>query len=122
MSKGQKHELFDWGKTNNRGGPPSKKPRYSREEETRTLVSKLVAKELGELKKAEKKEEVKGQELKNQIMDILKEAKSHPSGNVSGASASSESSTSTTMLRGILKKSGQSLDWIQGPSAIKSGG
>ena len=35
----------------------------SRNEVTRTLVSKLVAKELGDTKKAEEKEEVKGMSL-----------------------------------------------------------
>ena len=42
---------------------------------TRTLVSKLVANELGELKTAEEKEKVKGEELKAQVMAILEEVK-----------------------------------------------
>ena len=55
----------------------SKRKMFSREdsrnEETRNLVSKLVAKELREMKK----EEVKGKELKDQVMAILEEVKTN---------------------------------------------
>ena len=56
----QKLELTKWTQhRNDKEGPPSKKQRFSREDsrdkETRTLVSKLVAKELMEMKKAEDK-------------------------------------------------------------------
>ena len=46
----------------------------------RTLVSKLVANELGNMKKAEDKEEVKGKELRTRVMAILEEVKKTPMG------------------------------------------
>ena len=42
---------------------------------TRSLVSKLVAKQLVEMKKTEEKEEDKGKEVKAQVMVILEESK-----------------------------------------------
>ena len=67
---------------NNKEGPPSKRQIFSREDsrdkETRTLLSKLVAKELGEMNKAEEKEEVKGKELKAHVVSILEEVKKIP--------------------------------------------
>ena len=79
----------------------------SRDKETRTLVSKLVAKDLVEMKKAEEKEEVKKKELKAQVMAILEELKTNTN---SGASVSSKSvtsvATSNSILKSILKKAG----------------
>ena len=112
MTKSQRRELVQWRHSNNgKEGPPSKRQRFSREDsrdkETRNLVSKLVAKELVEMKKAEEKEEVKGKELKAQVMAILEEAKTNTN---SGASVSSNSApsvaTSNSLLKGILKKAG----------------
>ena len=57
-----------------------------RDKETRSLVFKLVAKELVEIKKAEEKEKVKGKELKPQAIAIFEEAKTNTN---SGASVSS---------------------------------
>ena len=90
-------------------GPPSKRQRFSREDsrnkETRALVSKLVAKELAETNKAEQKKEVKGEELKAQVMDILEEAIRTTN---LGAPVSSNSATiqaaSNSVLKSILKK------------------
>ena len=66
-------------------------------------MSKLIAKQLVEMKKAEEKEEDKGRELKAQIMAILEEAKTNTN---TGASVSSNSATSNSLLKGILKKTG----------------
>ena len=59
------------------------------------------------MKKAEEKEEVKGKELKTQVMVILEEAKTSTN---SGASMSSNSATSAaasnSVLKSILKKAG----------------
>ena len=59
------------------------------------------------MKKAEQKEEVKGKDLKAQVMDILEEAKTTTN---SGASISSNSATSVAasnfVLKSILKKAG----------------
>ena len=69
LSKAQRRELVQRRHSNNgKEGPPSKRQRFSREDsrdkETRTLVSKLVAKELVEMKNAEKKKKLKGRTLK----------------------------------------------------------
>ena len=69
MTKSQRRELVQWRHSNNgKEGPLSKKQMFSRKDsrdkETRTLVSKLVTKELVDMKKAEEKEEVKGNEPK----------------------------------------------------------
>ena len=112
LSKVQKRELFEWRQSNNeKEGPPNKRQRSSRkdsrEEVTKYLMSKLVAKQLVEMKKAEEKEEDKGRELKAQVMAILEEAKTNTN---TGASVSSNSTssvdTSNSLLKGILKKTG----------------
>ena len=61
LSKVQRRELIEWRQSrNDKEGPPNKRQRFSRkgsrEEVTRSLVSKLVAKQLVEMKKAEEKE------------------------------------------------------------------
>ena len=103
---------MQWRHSNNgKEGPPSKRQRFSREDsrdkETRHLVSKLVAKELVEMKKAEEKEEVKGKELKAQVMAIREEVKTNTN---SGTSVSSNSATSEAAIysafKSILKKAG----------------
>lgn len=70
-------------------------------------MSKLVAKELSDMKKAEEKEEVKGKELKAQVIAILEEDKTNTN---SGASVSSNLDASTdasnSVLKKILKKAG----------------
>jgi len=112
LSKVQRRELFEWRQSrDDKERPPNKRQRFSRkgsrEEVTRSLVSKLVAKQLVEMKKAEEKEEDKGKELKAQVMAILEEAKTNTN---SGASVSSNSATSVatsnSLLKGILKKAG----------------
>ena len=59
------------------------------------------------MKKAEEKEEVKGKDLNDQVIDILEEAKTTTN---SGAFASSNSATSVaasnSVLKSILKKAG----------------
>ena len=68
-------------------------------------MTNVVAKELGEMKKAEEKEEVKGKELRAQVMAVFEEVNTN---NNSGVPVSSNSSTSTStgdfVLRSILKK------------------
>ena len=112
LSKAQRRELVQLIYSNNgKEGTPSKRQRFSRDDsrdkETQALVSKLVAKELVEMKKAEEKEEVKGKELKAQVMAILEEAKTTTN---SGAFVSSNSTTSVaasnSVLKSILKKAG----------------
>ena len=63
-------------------------------------MSKTVAKELEETKTAEEKVEVKGKEIKTQVMAILEEDKTK---NNSGASVSSNSSTSVATSNSVLK-------------------
>ena len=80
MSKVQRRELIEWRQSKKyKEGHTSKRQRFSRgdsrNEVTRTLVSKLVAKDLGEMEKAEKKEEVKGKELNAQVMDVPEKIK-----------------------------------------------
>ena len=82
IPKDQRREFIECRQSSkDKDGPPSKRQRFSREEsrdkETQILVSKLFAKELGNMKKAEEKEEVKGKELKSQVMVILEEVKNH---------------------------------------------
>ena len=57
LSKAQRRELVEWRHSNNRKeGPSSKRQMFSREDSrdknTRPLVSKLVAKELVDMKKS----------------------------------------------------------------------
>ena len=69
---------------------------------TRTLVPKLVTKELGDIKKAEEKEEVKEKELRNQVMAISEEVKENTNMNVPGSSVCLNSATSNFVLKSIL--------------------
>ena len=68
-------------------------------------MSKLVAKELAETKKAKEKEEVKGKYIKAHVMSILEEAKTNTNSvaSVSFNSATSAAS-SNSVLKSILKK------------------
>ena len=112
MSKEQRRGLVKW--INSRRGKeetPSKRQQFnhgsSRDKETRTLLPKLVDKELWEIKKAEEREEFKEKEIKAYIMAILEEVKANAN---SGASTSSNSAispaTSNSLLKSILKKTG----------------
>ena len=62
---------------------------FSRDSETRTLVPELVTKDLKSLKKAENKKEEKTQELRSQLISILKEAQPYSRGTASSTSVSS---------------------------------
>ena len=72
---------------------------------TKSLVSKLIAKKLVEIRKAKEEEEDKGRELKAQVMDILEESKTNTNVGTSVSSNSATSvATSNSLLQGILKK------------------
>jgi len=111
LSKVQKRELTEWRQSrNNKDEPSSKRQKSSGEDSrdgvTRTLVSKLVAKELGDMKKAEEKEEAKDQELRTQVIAILEEVKASTNRNGAGASVSSNAAIESSVLKSILKKAG----------------
>ena len=92
---------------NNKNGPPSKRQKFShddsRDKVIQSLVSKLIPKELRDMDKSEEKEEVKGKDLKSQVIAILEEVKTNT--NLS-AFVSSNTATSNPILKSNSKKAG----------------
>ena len=111
MTQAQKDEVIEYRKGQKR---PKKKQKLGGKEDTRTLVSQLVAKEVKKVKKAAEEKENNDQEVRSYIMSLFQEVQPSSNGvagsatatpaSTSNSSGNSVSSNPSSSLKSILKK------------------
>ena len=111
LTQAQKDEVIEYRRGQKR---PKKKQKLGGKEDTRTLVSQLVAKEVEKAKKAIEEKEKSDREVRSYIMSLFQEAQPSSNGvagsataapvSTSTSSVNSGSSNPSSSLKSILKK------------------